>query len=484
MSRVFSNLNEGLEPQLNDLLELAKREQKKEDQMLDEMFGVSVGTPREDGARIIAFNKIYQKKSVLERNLKKIEAVAGGSSQGRIDITASFREYLRTEINQWFKYNDALEVSKETLQQLTKNALYKAFYSADVKQKKGDQKDEEVKRAYIELAQMVEQMENDDPFIQEVFDIYFGSSLDNLIKQTKKKVVTMKDKKKVSELITGEVGAHGKLQESVLALISNSLGGDGHMIQTGKSGQKADLMTLYKATFELPNELFQSADVGESVREHFIRRYRNFYNTLNKQSGNIVEISAKNYNLTSKFFEQNGGFSAQGAVSIKNLEKMLNEYGYNKQNKQRTDDLIFALTNIGPDTLSQGTEIISHSLSLLIGYFLFDDIDMDIGLNVNAIHLFNLDGVYMPLSSFLFAAYDTLKDFSTLDKSMVSVSYNPSSVGYQKVGAGELTKELWLKTAERKQSQADLSIHFFKSFPKYISDRYGSLADHLNKWGT
>ena len=114
--------------------------------------------------------------------------------------------------------------------------------------------------------------------------------------------------------------------------------------------------------------------------------------------------------------------------------------------------MIFALTNIGPDTLSQGTEIISHSLSLLIGYFLFDDIDMDIGLNVNAIHLFNLDGVYMPLSSFLFAAYDTLKDFSTLDKSMVSVSYKPAGVGYQKVGAGELTKELWIKTAEKKQS--------------------------------
>ena len=481
MSSVLSNINEGLEPQLDDLLELAKREQKKEDQMLDEMFGLSVGTPREDGARIIAFNKIYQKKSIIERNLKKIEAVANGSRQGRIDITASFREYLNTEINQWFKHNDALEVSKETLQQLTKNALYKAFYSADVKQKKGSQEDEEVRRAYIELAQMVEQMENDDPFIQEVFDIYFGSSLDNLIKQTKKKTVTIKDKKKVSELITHEVGAHGKLLESVLAFTSNSLGNGGLMIQAGKSGQKTDLMTLYKATFELPNELFQSADVGESVREHFIRRYRNFYNTLNKQSGNIVEISAKNYNLTSKFFEENGGFSAQGAISIKNLEKMLNEYGYNKQ---RTDDLVFALTNIGPDTLSQGTEIISHSLSLLIGYFLFDDIDMDIGLNVNAIHLFNLDGVYMPLSSFLFAAYDTLKDFSTLDKSMVSVSYKPMSVGYQKVGAGELTKELWLKTAEKKQSQTDLSIHFFKSFPKYISERYGGLADQLSKWRT
>lgn len=483
MSDILSNLNEGLDLQLDDLLALAIREQKKEDQMLDEMFGLKTGTPREDGARIIAFNKIYQKKSIIKRNLQKIEAVANGSKQGRIDITASFRDYLKTEINQWFKHNNALEVNKETLSQLTKNALYKAFYSADVRQKKNDPK-EDVERAYIELAQLVEQMENNDPFIEEVFNLYFGSSLDDLIKKTKQKTFTMNDRKSVSKLISGERGVHGNLQERVLALISDSIDKNGRMIQAGKSGQKTDLMTLYKATFELPDELFQGPDVGDSVREHFIKRYRDFYDTLENQSGNIVEISAKNYNLTSDFFKENGGFTAQGAVSIKNLEKMLNAYGYNKYNKQRTDDLVFALTNIGPDTLSQGTEIVSHSLSLLIGYFLFDDIDMDKGLKVNAIHLFNLDGVYMPLSSFLFAAYDTLKNLDTLDDSMVSVSYQPASINYQRVGPGELTKELWKETTERKQSQTDLSIHFFKDFPKYIAERYSSLADEISNWRT
>ena len=110
---------------------------------------------------------------------------------------------------------------------------------------------------------------------------------------------------------------------------------------------------------------------------------------------------------------------------------MLEAYKYDKK---KTEDLVFALTNIGPDTLETGTEIVSHSISLMIGYFLFDDIGMDFAkdLDVKAIHLFNLDGIYIPLSSFLFAAYDTLKDFDTLNRDMVSVKYQPTDIGYEK----------------------------------------------------
>jgi hypothetical protein len=48
----LGNLNFGLNLQLDDLYNLALREQEKEDTMLDDFFGVINGTPREDGARI------------------------------------------------------------------------------------------------------------------------------------------------------------------------------------------------------------------------------------------------------------------------------------------------------------------------------------------------------------------------------------------------------------------------------------------------
>jgi hypothetical protein len=86
---------------------------------------------------------------------------------------------------------------------------------------------------------------------------------------------------------------------------------------------------------------------------------------------------------------------------------------------------------------------------MLIGYFLFDDIDMDINLDVKAIHLFNLDGIYMPLSCFLFAAYDTLKDFNSLSRDMVSVHYKPKAIDYVNATGIEddvLNKQKWLDT--------------------------------------
>ena len=478
----LSNINTELEPQLNDLLNLAEREQKKEDEMLDKVFGVSTGTPREDGARIKAFNKLYQHMPIFERNLKKIKEVGLGSNQGRIDITASFRGYLETEIKTFFKEVEQsgkwFEINKNNLMEVTKRALVRALSSRDEVYGK-DTPEDQIRRSYQELAYVVEQMENNDPFIEEVFQLYFGTSLDKLTKKSNGKKQKTKKGSDVISMISNAKGIHGNLQEYMLALINDAIPKEinvSSMTKTGSSGQKADLINLFEASFKLPTELIDGEKEDGSVREMFIKRYEDFYQTLKGQTGNIVEISSKNYNLTSTFFKENGGFTAQSNITIENLRKMLNAYGYNKK---RTDDLIFALTNIGPDTLGQGTEIVSHSLSMLIGYFLFDDIDMDINLNVQAIHLFNLDGIYMPLSCFLLAAYDTLKEFETLSRDMVSVHYTPKSVNYQKAtGEGEdvLNKQRWEDIATKKQSQTELSIHFFKEFPKYIAQRYGSLT--------
>jgi hypothetical protein len=92
------------------------------------------------------------------------------------------------------------------------------------------------------------------------------------------------------------------------------------------------------------------------------------------------------------------------------------------------DPLVYALLNIGPDTLEKESDAVVHNLATLIAYFLFDDIDMDLNTPAKAIHLFNLDGIYVPLSSFLFAAYNSLKDFGRFSNKYVHVSYRPKEV--------------------------------------------------------
>jgi hypothetical protein len=71
--------------------------------------------------------------------------------------------------------------------------------------------------------------------------------------------------------------------------------------------------------------------------------------------------------------------------------------------------LMFVLANTdaelvgGPDA-----DTACRFIATYIGYFLFDDLQIDEmmpGLTTQAIHLFNLDGIYIPLSVFLRAAY-------------------------------------------------------------------------------
>jgi hypothetical protein len=65
------------------------------------------------------------------------------------------------------------------------------------------------------------------------------------------------------------------------------------------------------------------------------------------------------------------------------------------------------LANSGTNLINEKeTSEATHYLATLIGYFLFDDIDIKnfIPTQPSAIHLLNLDGVYIPLSVFLEAA--------------------------------------------------------------------------------
>lgn len=468
---VLGKLNLNLSLQLHELLALAEREQEKEDRLLDDFFGTTAGSPREDAKRIQAFNDIYQSKEIFERNLKKIRAVAeDNSKKGRIDITTNFKGYLETSLADFLSKHSLEELTEANLMEVTKEALIKAFESND--EDRGSLSTDE-KHSYQELAEIISYMESRDPFIEEVFNLYLKDATDKLKKELSKVDISSTKKRKLAKaLITGSTTVHGDLLEAVSALIIESISafsGQGQIHKTGKTKQKADIITLFEANFEIPEMLFDNAE-GGSVREQFIKRFEQFYKKLEDQSGHIVEISAKNYNITDKHFRDKG-FTAQSETSILNFEKMLKAYRYDKK---RTDDLIFALTNIGPDTLASEsqTEIISHSISLLIGYFLFDDLDMDIGLKVNAIHLFNLDGIYIPLSSFLFAAYETLQDLEKLSSDMVSVDYKPKSVDYKRSQEGDwLTRSKWIATVDKKQTESVISVHFFKQFPRYVSER-------------
>lgn len=461
----FSSLKVSLTPQLNDLKELAERERQKEEALLAEFQFKGRLSSDEASSVLRGFNALYQNKKILARNLKKIEAVADGkTSQGRIDISASFTTYLDQAIKEYFAKTPIRKIDQKALLKITKDALIRAFKSADSNFKTEEQ------HSYEDLVQSVENMSSSDPFIKDVFQIYFGTAWTKLEKELK--LTNQKSKslssKEVKESITKSYGAGGNFFELVQQLILENLGEKPK--HTGGSLQKADLVLAYTEV-KIPTEKIDKK--GAAVRAHFINKYREMYDNLDQATGSIVEINAKNYNLTYDNFKESG-FSAQSLTSISNFEEMLTAYQYDAD---RTEKLIFALTNIGPDTITEDVGTVTHNLALLIAYFLFDDIDMDDGLNINAVHLLNLDGIYVPLSCFLKAAYDTLKDIEQVSEDMVKVVYSPQSVNYVPSTPDDpLTKKKWIDTVATKQNQNSIKVSFFKSFPKYIKQNIEQLT--------
>jgi len=56
-------------------------------------------------------------------------------------------------------------------------------------------------------------------------------------------------------------------------------------------------------------------------------------------------------------------------------------------------------------------------LGAYVGFFLFDDLQIpEVEEGVNFVHLMNLNGIYIPLSTFLFAAYNAFMQSSKPDE--------------------------------------------------------------------
>jgi hypothetical protein len=131
---------------------------------------------------------------------------------------------------------------------------------------------------------------------------------------------------------------------------------------------------------------------------------------------------------------------------------------------------MFVLANTGSELIGgEDADAVCDFVATYIGYFLFDDLHIDEnfnGLKTQAIHLFNLDGIYIPLSVFLRAAYHAFTNLPEKVKDYVNVSYN-SKLEYKKQTDG-LQEEDWTKLYQYRMTHSSLDIHFFGDFVSFI----------------
>ena len=458
----------GYEANLGSLKKMAQREEEKEDNLLREIFGKDNYKAVAAGERIQIINSLYAAKGAFKANIEKIQAIEKNKGGGRIDITTKFAFYLKKEIESLVARDNLEELTESNIKQCIEQALYAMFFEYE----KGTDN-----QPYAELALALDYLKsssNQPWIIDELFSLYFGVPFNKVTQELAEgETAKVKSKDMTSKLWVDYLygGKKGNVLEAVEAMTIDFLQknlGDKKVSRTGATGMKADNIITYNIEVDL-EKIFGEAetDAGRSVRARSVDRLEALFDKVGSQGGYIVEISDKNYSLTSDAFAQNKGFAAQTNFKLNNLEKLLYKM---KVSKGDISSLMFVLANTD-DTLVGGADAYDACtfIATYIGYYLFDDLQIDDNfgnISTQAVHLFNLDGVYIPLSVFLYAALEAFQKSADRSRDFVNVTYN-SKFNYKKQNDG-LQEEDWVKLYQSRMTESSVDIHFFGDFVNYI----------------
>ena len=463
-----------VEPSLKKLEALYKKERSKEENLIKALIKdvPNYNAPKEVGEYITTINQLFGIEEIFERNIKRIQAISQGSKMGRIDITSFFDSYLRDLLdpNKNPKFFEG-KVTEKDLKDLFYQAMLDMFSAVD-----------DGIQAYSALADELRllDLKTRDAVLDDIFYLYFGKSLDELTKELDEISQISFEPSKIK--ITEGKGFHGNVMETAenlaLRVFQKKLpkGIKTSLVGTGASGAKAD--NLLTIGIELTDEQVAlltaaSSPSQSSVRGQNIKRMEEFHKSLenSKQQGYIVEISDKNYNLTASSFDTDGGFTAQRKFKLNNLKDTLEK---SRVRHDKIQDLIFILSNSGTDMINEKNyDEALHYLATLIAYILFDDIEIQnyIPTQTQAIHLLNLDGVYIPLSVFLEATYQGFIALSAIPTDFVKLSFHEETKTLKGVSSNEVkTQNHWVEFHNKRMAHTYIDIHFFRSFTEFITN--------------
>lgn len=356
-------------------------------------------------------------------------------------------------------------------------------------------------------------------FLEEVFKLYkIQDVIDSLTKQivTEKNVKSVISKKRGRSTVKYDLNKKDSAFKQAISVAIDSRGGNmlelvenlatnisfsnkgisGGSFHSGNTGEmKADnIITVgidtsiiadrLKDFFEnskREEETEKKEEDNKSARAQNIRAIDDLHKSLKGiNNGFIIYSSAKNYTYKEGF----GGFSAGSAQSVENFNAMFqNVHRSVRKNFRSAAGLILQLIPgaIGASILSK--ENLEDLIAQNIAYLLFDDFEK-IGYEntrvTNALHLMDLNGVFVPLSFILFLLARAIDEANGAPHRIAKVSIKtPAEVLYKKsnpkqkwieVYGGLTEMEAWNKQRKIAQQSSTISAHFLNSFQKVITE--------------
>lgn len=487
------------------LFKMAQAERQKEIAFLTNVFGFKVNADldNKDSGKIIieAFNSTLNLKKAYDRNIARIESDDGRTNQ--VDIASFFDTYLATQFNKFIglalsnairQFNSGnvniLTALENQIDKALNNALDGAIESA-LKSKTFVGEKSETDDAYAELLSYINSNMGAKNWLKT--QIYHNYKLEqikqylmseikvNMTQEDRKKVYT-EAKKKISNG-TDRYRQGGFTREYLTNVVAQMVidglkrvdgvkitGGTAH--HTGNISQmKADNILTFNIPANIVNDAFSKIENG-GTRKKNVGIIKQLGEKLsNIDDGYIVYTSSKNYTIN-KGFKRRGGFSSGEDITLGTFKGLLQDSPF----ASHAYSMVGGIMQLLKGAVGHGrkNEYVT-AIARYVAYFLFDDIG-SIGTNIKgssptALHLFDLDGIYIPLSFFL----DLLANaFASIQKTqptnLVKVDIKGADRTIMYPYPQEYTTEMWHNQGQDALNNIKISVKFLADFQKIITN--------------
>lgn len=469
---------------------MSKNELAKELSLLKNVFSapldINFNKPGEAKKLIDTLNNYMNLKEVYKRSLSLLS-----KDKTHLSVAQYFPSYFQTvwnnEIDNVIKQiADAVgkkrktetiiriadEILSKELERMVKEAINNMLNSNEVANKEDE-------KAYSALIDGIDRAYGRESFSAQLYNLYhldeLKQSLLATIENNSKKIWRSSLQKiNAKEIVAKNYYRDGgvsleylenlTINEIIKGLkdLKNVRFTTGGAIHTGATGMKADNIIVFGIDPSIIEKVIENSEKGTREKNYQLVK------ALGEKISNIddsfiVYSNAKNYSLSENF----RGFSGGASISLEKYRSLMS-----KIEQKNPDTFIGGIMQtlrgaIGDDMRFDFQNWIAED----IAYFLFDDFDT-IGLpqgSGTSIHIFNLDGILVPLSFFLWLMAEAVEKGTRNPHNIIKAQIDSGEIEWKEEQSA-YTKEMWIDQRERALKQVSIGVTFLQDFKDIMKE--------------
>lgn len=480
---------------ISNLKLMATEELRKEEQMLREMFGANINVNLQDPNQIKLLINTLNEALSIKAAYERLRALIV-DTKGQKNIFTWFGDYffkqwnspentkfLREGIGNALRNQMSVPVQislmpimEQSIDNCIQGAI--AFMTTEANAENGI--DKSYKNAYVEFLDLLQRY----PLIYNTFAarlkaIFHFDELQGIlmerINKNSSRYKTQISKDFVKQIhIKGGLVMEARIQAMTLGVLEDTFSKAGIAVSGANIGGKGGKVDNY-FTIGITGAVSSTIEEGIAStpitnREDAIALFSEIGNLIKGlTNGYIIYDSDKNQTMNKGFYER-GGFKAGDDINISKLESILALAGASKASANTVGGIALQAGAGAIGDKMNIHETVERYVALNIAAFLFDDFNTigEYNTGGNAIHVMNLNGVYVPLSTLLFKLAEAAEAVQSDIDSYVHVRLQAPPIIYPNPGTG-IGMACWIEQRRSALANTKISIHFLRNLKEMLS---------------